>query len=220
MRWPRRTTAADHRVTRQVSSWCLSYPDDQLIDRIPLLRRALCEQPDHPSIRELLTFVDHLESTPLPTLVDDYVDTFDLSRKHTLYLSYWTDGDTRRRGAALGEFKALYRSSGFVVDLHGELPDHLPIVLEFAARVDADAGQAVLEKYRPALELIRFALRDRRSPYTAVLTAICSTLPGESPVDRQAARAMTPALGVEAVGLEPYDSRLQPLTATHARGEA
>ena len=154
MKWPRRATAADHRVTRQVSSWCLSYPDDQLIDRISLLRRALCEQPDHPSIRELLTFVDHLESTPLRTLVDDYVETFDLSRKHTLYLSYWTDGDTRRRGAALGEFKALYRSSGFVVDLHGELPDHLPIVLEFAARVDADAGQEVLEKYRPALELI------------------------------------------------------------------
>ena len=80
-------------MTWQVSSWCLSYPDDQFIDRISLLRRALCEQPDHPSTRELLTFVDHLESTPLPTLVDDYVETFDLSRKHTLALT--NRGDAR-----------------------------------------------------------------------------------------------------------------------------
>ena len=161
-----------------------------------------------------MRFLDHLGSSTLGELIDDYVDTFDLSRKQTLYLSYWTDGDTRRRGSALGEFKTLYRDSGHLVDLHGELPDHLPIVLEFAARVDPAAGARVLEKYRPALELIRFALQDRCSPYTDVLAAICSTLPGESPADQRAARALTPALGVESVGLEPFDPRLLPLSTT------
>ncbi|GAC47304.1 nitrate reductase delta subunit [Gordonia aichiensis NBRC 108223] len=196
------------------ASWCLEYPDETLLGRIPLVRSALDEQNDHPSIQGLLRFLEHLGSSTLGELIDDYVETFDLSRKQTLYLSYWTDGDTRRRGGALGEFKTLYRDSGHVVDLHGELPDHLPIVLEFAARVDPSEGARVLEKYRPALELIRFALQDRRSPYTDVLAAICSTLPGESPADERAARALTPALGVESVGLEPFDPRLLPLSTT------
>ncbi|UEA58126.1 nitrate reductase molybdenum cofactor assembly chaperone [Gordonia otitidis] len=214
MKWPRRSTSADHRVAWLTASWCLEYPDETLLGRIPLVRSALDEQSDHPSIRGLVRFLDHLGSSTLGELIDDYVDTFDLSRKQTLYLSYWTDGDTRRRGSALGEFKTLYRDSGHLVDLHGELPDHLPIVLEFAARVDPAAGARVLEKYRPALELIRFALQDRRSPYTDVLAAICSTLPGESPADQRAARALTPALGVESVGLEPFDPRLLPLSTT------
>ena len=214
MKWPRRSTSADHRVAWLTASWCLEYPDETLLGRIPLVRSALDEQTDHPSIRGLLRFLDHLGSSALGELIDDYVDTFDLSRKQTLYLSYWTDGDTRRRGSALGEFKTLYRDSGHLVDLHGELPDHLPIVLEFAARVDPAAGARVLEKYRPALELIRFALQDRCSPYTDVLAAICSTLPGESPADQRAARALTPALGVESVGLEPFDPRLLPLSTT------
>ena len=79
-------------------------------------------------------------------LAGGYVDTFDLSRKHALYLSYWTDGDTRRRGEVLGRFKTAYRSSGAVVDTHGELTDYLPMVLEFAARVDAEAGVALLQE--------------------------------------------------------------------------
>ncbi len=70
-----------------------------------------------------------------PTAIQThYVEVFDLSRKHTLYLSYWTDGDTRRRGEVLAAFKQRYRRSGFLVDTPGELPDYLPLVLEYAAR--------------------------------------------------------------------------------------
>lgn len=212
MRWPGRRSTADPRVIRQVASWFLRYPDDSLLVHTDLLRAALAQQPDCDAVRALEQFADHVCSTSLASLRDEYVHTFDLSRKQTLYLTYWTDGDTRRRGSALLEFKEHYRRSGMVVDLHGELPDHLPIVLEYAALADPEGGHELLTTYRPALELIRFALLERDSPYADVLAAVCATLPGDSPPTSQAARELAPSRGVEAVGLEPFDPRLLPLS--------
>jgi nitrate reductase delta subunit len=204
----------DARVVHLVAARCLDYPRDDLIAALPSMASALAEQGDSPGALELTGLVRHLATSDLAELERAYVDVFDLSRKHALYLSYWTDGDTRRRGEVLGRFKAAYRRSGFVVDTHGELPDYLPMVLEFAARVDADAGRALLEEYRPSIELVRIALQERQSPYAAAVVAVCATLPGESPPDRAAVMAMPGASGpptVESVGLEPYDPRLLPL---------
>ncbi|MYR08794.1 nitrate reductase molybdenum cofactor assembly chaperone [Gordonia sp. SID5947] len=217
MRFSRRR-ASDHAVVRQVASVCLGYPDDDTLAMAPLLDAALCEQPADEPIAGLRTFVGHLRDSDPKVLRQDYIDLFDLSRKHTLYLSYWTAGDTRRRGEELGVFKKQYRDSGFVVDLRGELPDHLPIVLEFAARVDSDAGTHLLQEHRPALELLRLSLVERRTPYADVVTAVCATLPGESPADRRAVMAMQGAPPpVESVGLEPYDPRLLPISPTAPR---
>ena len=55
----------------------------------------------------------------------EYVQEYDLSRRHSLHLSYWTDGDTRRRGETLLRFKQMYRDSGMLTVLNGELPDYL-----------------------------------------------------------------------------------------------
>ena len=91
--------------------------------------------------------------------------SFDLSRKHALYLSYWTDGDTRRRGEVLGRFKTRIPRE--------RLPRRHP---RRAARLPADgarvrgarrpeAGAALLQEYRPSLELLRIALQEKQSPY-------------------------------------------------------
>lgn len=131
--------------------------------------------------------------TPLPELQQHYVDVFDMNGKHALYLSYWTDGDTRRRGEVLSTFKARYRAGGVLVDTGGELPDYLPMVLEYAARVDPDAGGELLTDYRPSLELLRIALTERDTPYADPVAAVCATLPGESPQDRAAVMRMAAA---------------------------
>ncbi|MBM7369317.1 nitrate reductase molybdenum cofactor assembly chaperone [Gordonia hydrophobica] len=197
----------DWRVTHQVAAWCLGYPDENLFGRLDLMRAALAEQEATEASDPLHRFLTHAETGDRAALAQHYTDVFDLSRKRTLYLSYWSSGDTRQRGAVLAEFKQLYRDSGFVVDLHGELPDHLPIVLEFTALADPERGASVLADHRAALELIRFALLDAASPYADVLAAVCATLPGDSPPDRAAAIAMGPRRpAVEAVGLEPYGS--------------
>ena len=208
-----RRAQRDPRVVYQVASWCLDYPTAELLERLPLFTSALAEQPGSLEASRLDGLVGHLGSTPLDRLQRAYVDQFDLSRKHALYLSYWTDGDTRRRGEVLGRFKSAYRASGFLVDTHGELPDYLPMVLEFAARADLAAGRELLQAYRPSLELLRIALDEKQSPYAGALVAVCATLPGESPATRAAVQAMVDAgrPPVESVGLDAYDPRLLPL---------
>jgi nitrate reductase delta subunit len=201
-------------VVHQVASWCLSYPDPTLVGRIPLLTSAVDELPAATSGTGLRAFLDHARDVPLPALQREYVDLFDLSSRQPLYLSYWTDGDTRRRGEVLGRFKERYRASGFLVDTHGELPDHLPLVLEYAAVADPVDGPALLQEYRASLELVRLALHEAGTPYAGVLDDVCRTLPGESPTDRAAVHRMAAAGPPrEEVGLDSADPRLLPLAS-------
>ncbi|SDT44187.1 nitrate reductase molybdenum cofactor assembly chaperone [Microlunatus soli] len=198
-----KTSTAD-RLIRQVASWCLSYPDQEVSDRLPQLTAAMTELAPGTGRDALLRFLDTWSSTPAAQRRRTYVELFDLDRHLALHLSYWTDGDTRRRGQALADFKQQYRLSGFRLTDDQELPDHLTIVLEFAAIVDPQAGTRLLQQYRPSLELIRLALADRGSPFADVLVAVCSTLPGQSPKDRAGVQELAGPPPVEAVGLEGY----------------
>jgi nitrate reductase delta subunit len=203
-------------VVYQAASICLGYPDDDTLALAALVRRALAESAPEaaPSFAPLLEW---WASEPAAVVQRAYVDVFDLSKRHALYLSYWTDGDTRRRGMVLADFKQRYRDAGLELGETGELPDHLPLVLEFA-RHRPDAGAALLQEYRASLELIRLALEERGSPYAGVVAAVCATLPGRSPADRQQAMAMAAAgPPTESVGLDPYDPRLLPLATTGGR---
>ena len=128
------------RIVHQAASWVLSYPHDDVVAAMPRLGEALHEQRASPAVREMLTTIEALQAISPEQLRHDYVETFDLTRRHALHLSYWTEGDTRRRGEVLAAFKQVYRDSGQVVRLDGELPDHLPVVLEFAAVVDPVRG--------------------------------------------------------------------------------
>ena len=204
-----------NRVIHQVSSWCLDYPDDDFVERLPMLVAAVAELKAGKARSALQQFLAHVEGQSIEELRTTYVDVFDMSRKRALHLSYWTDGDTRRRGETLGEFKKHFRGSGFLVDTGGELPDYLPMVLEYAAVADPEDGPELLQSHRPSIELLRLALAEIASPYAHLLEAVCATLPGASPADRAAVMRMAGAAPpTESVGLEPYDPRLLPLQPT------
>ena len=96
------------RIVWQAASLGLSYPDSELLGRADLVREALAEGAPA-AVGHFTELLDGWRAEPLPQLQADYVELFDLSRKHTLYLSYWTDGDTRRRGQVLAEVKQYYR---------------------------------------------------------------------------------------------------------------
>ncbi|EMY36027.1 nitrate reductase molybdenum cofactor assembly chaperone [Arthrobacter crystallopoietes BAB-32] len=202
------------RVAYLAAAWCLSYPDEELLERLPAIRAALAEQPGLAA--SFAAVLDRLGSAPLAEVQAGYVQEFDLSRRHALHLSYWTDGDTRRRGEVLTAFKQVYRDSGALVNTHGELPDFLPMVLEFAATVDIDAGRKLLTDYRPSLEMLRLALLDDGLPEASILQCLCDSLPGKSPADRQEIMRMA-GYGppTESVGLDPYDPRLLPMQGGH-----
>jgi nitrate reductase delta subunit len=199
-------------VVYQAASVCLAYPDDDVLGLARVIRSAIAESaPD--AAGSFAPLLEWWAATPAAEVRRQYVDVFDLSKRHALYLSYWTDGDTRRRGMVLVDFLQRYRDAGLEPDGTGELPDHLPLVLEFA-RHRPDDGAALLQEYRASLELIRLALAERASPHAGVLAAVCATLPGRSPADRQQAMAMAAAgPPTESVGLDPYDPRLIPVEA-------
>ncbi len=195
--------AAARQAAWQAASVLLSYPDEELGRRLPLLRRVLGSLP--PDLAEPLDeFVAHAEATPLLVLAAHYVETFDHQRRCCLYLTYYAHGDTRKRGMALLAFKSAYRRAGLELDA-GELPDHLAVVLEFAAMGDPDAGRQLLLDHRAGIELLRLALEESGSPYAHVLHAVTATLP---PLrgDERAAVARLAAEGppAEEVGLQPF----------------
>ncbi|MBA4861889.1 nitrate reductase molybdenum cofactor assembly chaperone [Streptomyces sp. PSKA54] len=178
-------------VLYQAAAYCLGYPDDEFRERLPLLRAAA---------PELHGFLDHAASEDPSDLAAHYVQVFDFKNRHSLYLSWWRDGDTRRRGMSLVRFKETYRAHG--LEFTGEeLPDFLPVVLEFSAH----AGPVLLKEHRGGLELLRLALTDFGTPYARVLDAVCATLPGPSPKDRAQALALARSGPPrEEVGLEPF----------------
>jgi nitrate reductase molybdenum cofactor assembly chaperone NarJ/NarW len=197
------STRREVAITRQVAGLTLSYPDDELLGRLPLLRAAVDALPA--TLAGPLTgLLDHLAHTPADILATDYVTTFDLSRRHALHLTYFTHGDTRKRGLALLRITQTYRRSGFVVGA-AELPDHLAVVLEFAATVDADAGTRLLLEHRAGLELLRLALAEAGSPYAAATAAVSATLPPLHGSVREAvARLAAEGPPGEEVGLDPF----------------
>jgi nitrate reductase delta subunit len=195
-------------VAWQSAALLLSYPDEQLVADLPVVRDAAASLP--PALGGPLRAVaDHLATTSLDRLQEEYVETFDTRRRTNLYLTYFAHGDTRKRGVALLRFKQTYLRAGFVFDADevngGELPDHLCVVLEFGATVDQRLGWRLLLDHRAGLELLRMALVESVSPWAGVLEAVCGTLPALRGNEHEAVRRLA-AEGppAEEVGLTPY----------------
>jgi nitrate reductase delta subunit len=185
----------------RVAAQLLAYPDQDLYERVPLLRDASAHT--GPAAPELAKFLHDLESLPLSTAQTRYVDTFDLRRRCCLYLTYYSYGDTRKRGMALLRFTHAYRAAGYELDA-SELPDHLAVVCEFAAAAPND-GLRLFREHRAGVELLRLALADARSPYVHVVDAIRAVLPDPAPRDLERALALAQSgPPAEEVGLEPF----------------
>lgn len=188
-------------VVHRAAALLLDYPGEELLEHLPVLRAALAGFPEELAA-PLLRLAEHLAAGPLGELQADYVETFDTRRRCALHLTYYAHGETRRRGPALVAVQETYRAAGFEVE--GELPDHLCVLLEFAAREPA-VGRALLLEHRAGLEILRLALLDRGSPWADALVAVCATLPPLAGDDRQAvARLAAQGPPDEQVGLEPY----------------
>ena len=192
-------------VVFQAAGLLLGYPDEELLDRLPVIEAAVAEAGAGEYFAPTLA---HLRSMPNMELQSWYVQEFDLSRRHALHLTYWTDGDTRRRGEVLAAVKQTYRDSGLLVDLNGELPDYLPMVLEFAAQGAPAIGVALLNTYRASLELLRIGLTEDGLPQAGVVAALCASLGGPSPQTRAEVQQLHDNPPTELVGLDGF------LTAT------
>ncbi len=143
----------------------------------------------------------------------DYVATFDMRRRATMYLTYWTAGDTRNRGREMLMFASAYRDAG-VEPPRAEAPDHLTVVLEFAATVNPEVGHRLLTEHRVPIDVLRGALADAKSPYEYAVAAVCETLPVATDQEvRRAERLARTGPPAEAVGLQPFTLTVPPKRA-------
>ncbi|GAA1895455.1 hypothetical protein GCM10009716_01750 [Streptomyces sodiiphilus] len=197
------TSRTRHRTAAwQVQSLMLAYPDEQLPGRLRLARRAAAALPAGIAA-PLNRFLDHAGRTDPRDLAADYVATFDHRKRCCPYLTYYAHGDTRRRGVALLSMKQTYAAAGLQLS-DEELPDHLAVVLEFAA-AQPDAGNRLLTEHRAGLELLRLALREADSPWQHILDSVSATLPPLAGDERQAvARLAAEGPPEEQVGLTPF----------------
>jgi nitrate reductase delta subunit len=202
----RRTTPALE-ARAQADAWqtvslLLDYPDPLLVERLPVLREVVAGLPVRVG-DPLARFLDHVATTELSELQQAYVETFDVTRKCCLHLTYFLHGDTRNRGVALVRFKQLYRQAGVeLADEDAELPDHLSVVLELGATVDAATAWKLLNDHRVGIELLHRALDHRGSPWIDVVDGLRATLPELKGDDHEVlARLIAEGPPEETVGL-------------------
>lgn len=96
-----------------------------------------------------------------------YVETFDRGRARSLYLFEHVHGESRDRGQAMVELRRVYREHGFDIAVR-ELPDYLPLFLEFLSTVPVEEAAAWLEELGELLQLLHARLRQHESPYAVL----------------------------------------------------
>ncbi len=197
------------RLVWQSASLLLAYPDDGQCERLDTVEELLNHIDGRPAalLRQTIAALRALD--PM-TAATGYVETFDMRRRCTMYLTYWTAGDTRNRGREMLAFASAYRDAG--VEPPGiEAPDHLPVVLEFAATVDPEVGRRILTEHRIPIDVLRSALADAKSPYEHTVAAVCATLPAATDQDvRRAERLAKAGPPAESVGLQPFTVTVPP----------
>jgi nitrate reductase delta subunit len=205
MRRPRHnsSTFSQRRIVWQAASLLLAYPDAVQDRRLDLIETAITDL-DTPVRLPLAAAVEHLRALPLIEASAQYAEVFDWKRRRTLFLTYYTAGDTRNRGMALLAFSDLYRAAG-VIPPARELPDHLAVLLEFAATVDEASGYDQLRRHRTPIDLLHDGLLRASPIYAGVIEAVSATLPPATAADlKEARRLAMQGPPAESVGLEPF----------------
>ncbi|WP_374252020.1 nitrate reductase molybdenum cofactor assembly chaperone [Xanthobacter sp.] len=162
----------DDNLTLKALSRLLLYPEAALQDAAPHLAEALTEDGrlDAPTRLGLMPLLRSLAGEDLYDLQEAYVSLFDRTRRLSLHLFEHVHGESRDRGQAMVDLAALYAQGGLAIDAN-ELPDFLPLFLEFlATRPEAEA-QGLLADVDHILATLEERLNERGSLYAAVLTA-------------------------------------------------
>jgi nitrate reductase molybdenum cofactor assembly chaperone NarJ/NarW len=161
-------------------AWLLHYPDAELRAMAPALAAALNEERalDASRLAELDALTDGLRGARGLRAEAEYVELFDRGRRTALHLFEHVHGDSRDRGPAMVDLAQSYERAGLRMSA-GELPDYLPVVLEFASTQPPQAARDFLREIAHIVRVIFSALLDQGSPYASVLAAVLD-LAGEA----------------------------------------
>ena len=174
-------------ATLRVLAALLGYPDSRLRGHLPEMMALLAEDNALSDSRrgEIEALVHWLERTDALDAETAYVETFDRGRATSLHLFEHVHGDSRERGPAMIDLAQTYAAAGLLLK-EGELPDYLPVVLEFVSTQPPREAKAFLGEIAHLVNAIFGALVQRRNHYASLLGALLD-MAGEK------ARAVEPA---------------------------
>jgi nitrate reductase delta subunit len=160
-------------LSLRVLARLLAYPDAELRGHLDDMRDALHSEGAVPATRlaELNALMRHLGSGDPLENEAEYVQLFDRGRATSLHLFEHVHGDSRERGPAMIDLTQTYEKAGLFL-APGELPDYLPVLLEFASTQPPKEARALLVEVAHILNAIFSALVKRESAYACVIAAL------------------------------------------------
>jgi len=172
-------------ITYRALSRLLSYPSPQLQAEAQYLISAISDEGLIPAkiVKSLGRLSRKLEHEDIYELQTEYTDLFDRSRTLSLHLYEHVHGESRERGPAMVGLVELYKAHGLVMDIN-DLPDHLPVFLEFLSIVDNEKASSLIGEAAHVIEAIGERLHKRQSPYRAIFGAL--TALSDRPADKAA----------------------------------
>ncbi len=181
----------------------LLYPDEDLLTSLPEIESTLqgSEELDGESKRRLEELVGWIRETDTSSLQAAYVSTFDIGKHGSLNLFEHTQGDSRDRGHVMVELNRLYKEHGLELTTT-ELPDHLPVFLEFLSGLEREDAQLWLESVIGPIEKIDRELQLDESPWEAVTAALLDF----AGTEREVASERTPDEMIPTLDAEYYES--------------
>ncbi len=157
-------------------SLCLAYPDAQVLEALPEMEAAAAGLGD-PRARERLShFMTLLKAQSLLKLQEHYTAVFDMNPAASLNLTYHLMGDSEERGRTLAELLEVYRQAGFEPAVN-ELPDFLPLLLEFIAAAPQAETHAPILRCLAAVPALADRLKESGSMYAVPLELLSAAVP-------------------------------------------
>lgn len=163
------------RVILKIASVLLHYPDKALIEAREDVKEVVDSVlTSHAKVKlgHLLTYI---ETTPLMRLQEEYTATFDLNPATSLNLTYHTCGNGRERGSALADLQDLFRNAGYLMSTR-ELPDYLPLILEFLSVSPQEGWDWFVPRYGNRLSDLAARLREQASPYADLVEVVTESV--------------------------------------------
>ena len=170
----------------QVLSKLLDYPSDELMAALPELRGEIKRGFEAAEWLVLDRFLNHLEKLDPTEAQGAYVLTFDLPPEHALHLTHHLFGDDKNRGPALIDLAGFYKDFGLEMvtketvpqdaaaneDAINEIPDFLPLMLEFASQLSTDEARFFLSQWARVLNQLASNLEEAQSPYAPLIRLV------------------------------------------------
>ena len=205
--------------TLKALSALLTYPTAELCAAVPEIRATIAaEGVLGPAERAALEpLLESLATENLFDLQEAYVLLFDRTRILSLHLFEHVHGESRDRGQAMVDLQKVYLAAGLEIDA-SELPDYLPLFLEYASLLPADEARATLAEPAHVIAALAERAEGRKTPYAAVLCAVLAV--AEAEPDAQAFAALAEVADVDPDDFEALDAVWEEEQVTFGPGAA